>query len=185
MRKIPTLFVRNPAKPSELTAEWHPACLWVRDGEGIATRKYDGTCLSVDVAGDWWARREVKANRRVPDRFAVIGHDTVTGKLIGWEPIEQSSFYKWFLEAVPLEYQMPPGTYELIGPKINGDPERADRHRLVSHRAAAILNDAPRDRTSLAAYLALHDIEGIVWHHADGRMAKIKGRDFGIPRGLG
>ena len=23
-------------------------------------------------------------------------------------------------------------------------------------------------------------IEGIVWHHPDGRMAKIKARDFGI-----
>ena len=24
------------------------------------------------------------------------------------------------------------------------------------------------------------DIEGIVWHHPDGRMAKIKRRDFGL-----
>jgi hypothetical protein len=30
--------------------------------------------------------------------------------------------------------------------------------------------------------LAGKDIEGIVWHHSDGRMAKIKLRDFGHKR---
>jgi hypothetical protein len=27
-----------------------------------------------------------------------------------------------------------------------------------------------------------HNIEGIVWHHSDGRMVKIKAKDFGIKR---
>ena len=31
-------------------------------------------------------------------------------------------------------------------------------------------------------YLRAHDMEGVVWHHPDGRMAKIKARDFGIKR---
>jgi hypothetical protein len=35
---------------------------------------------------------------------------------------------------------------------------------------------------SLKAYLAYKDIEGIVWHHSDGRMVKIKGKDFGLKR---
>jgi hypothetical protein len=34
----------------------------------------------------------------------------------------------------------------------------------------------------IAQYLREHDIKGIVWHHPDGRMAKIKGKDFGINR---
>ena len=43
--------------------------------------------------------------------------------------------------------------------------------------------DAPRTFDALRAFLADHDdIEGIVWHHPDGRMVKIKGKDFGIKR---
>lgn len=34
----------------------------------------------------------------------------------------------------------------------------------------------------LRSYLANKDIEGIVWHHPDGRMVKIKGKDFGLKR---
>jgi hypothetical protein len=40
----------------------------------------------------------------------------------------------------------------------------------------------PRDFDGLREYLAGKDIEGIVWHHSDGRMAKIKLRDFGHKR---
>ena len=34
----------------------------------------------------------------------------------------------------------------------------------------------------LKAWFMHHDVEGVVWRHPDGRMAKIKGRDFGIVR---
>lgn len=44
-----------------------------------------------------------------------------------------------------------------------------------------VLPDAPRDYDGLKEFLADRCIEGIVWHHPDGRMVKIKARDFGIP----
>jgi hypothetical protein len=69
------------------------------------------------------------------------------------------------------------GTYELVGPKINGNPEAMPRHALWAHEAADQL-DAPRDFDGLAAFFADFPGEGIVWHHPDGRMAKIKRRDF-------
>lgn len=71
-----------------------------------------------------------------------------------------------------------PGTYELCGPKINGNPEGYDRHVLISHEYAEELHGVPRDYDGLAAWLADCEFEGIVWHHPDGRMAKIKRRDF-------
>jgi hypothetical protein len=52
---------------------------------------------------------------------------------------------------------------------------------LVRH-GKEVLSDAPRTFDALRAYLQ-RDIEGIVWHHEDGRMVKIKGKDFGIRRG--
>lgn len=41
-----------------------------------------------------------------------------------------------------------------------------------------ILQDAPRSFESLKAYLESREIEGIVWHHPDGRLVKIKRKDF-------
>ena len=40
--------------------------------------------------------------------------------------------------------------------------------------------DFPRDFETVEAFLKKEAIEGIVWHHEDGRMAKIKRSDFGI-----
>ena len=42
--------------------------------------------------------------------------------------------------------------------------------------------EPPRDFDGLRAFLETAGIEGIVWHHGDGRMAKIKAKDFGLKR---
>ena len=73
------------------------------------------------------------------------------------------------------------GTYELCGPKIQGNPERFPAHVLVPHSAERIPAD-PRTFEEIKAFLATADIEGIVWHHPDGRMAKVKTKDFGMQR---
>ena len=38
MRKILTLFVRDPQDMRHVTREVHPDCAWVLAGEGVATR---------------------------------------------------------------------------------------------------------------------------------------------------
>jgi len=35
--------------------------------------------------------------------------------------------------------------------------------------------------TNVKSFLAETEIEGVVWHHAQGHMAKIKRRDFSLP----
>lgn len=178
MRKIPTLFRRDPDDLRYVTREVHPECKWVLDGEGVATRKYDGTCVMFD-GSRWWARREVKPGKAAPAGWVQVGHDEVTGKSVGWEPIEQSAFVKFHADAVDHAQTtaFPPGTYELIGPKVNGNPEKLNRHVLVAHAAAGVL-EVPRDFDGLAAELSGFPYEGVVWHHPDGRMAKLKRRDF-------
>jgi hypothetical protein len=182
VKKIPTLFRRDPDDMKHVLPEVNPECKWVLDGEGVATRKYDGTCVMLDDAGDWWARREVKPGKATPPGFVPIGTDGATGKTVGWEPIGQSAFARWFEQALDgvraCFGATPPGTYELVGPKVNGNPEDAPFHLLVRHDAAQLLPDAPRDFEGLRAWLAGFEGEGIVWHHPDGRMAKLKRRDF-------
>lgn len=186
MRKIPTLFIRDPDTGlRHVRNEAHPDCKWVLDGEGVATRKYDGTCVMLDESGKWWARREVKPGKTPPPNFANVEHDPVTGKTVGWEPVEQSAFAKWFEQALNFTSAgfepTPVGTYELCGPKVNGNPEGFERHVLVHHDDAVELPHAPRDFDGLAKWLHAHEFEGIVWHHPDGRMAKLKKRDFPRP----
>ena len=175
MKKIKTLFVRNEQDRRYVTRQVEPGCEWVVEGEGTATRKYDGTCVKFD-GQQWWARREVKAGKTPPSGYVVEQHDQVTGKTVGWEPAGQSAFAKYLTEAVKREQRKAPGTYELCGPKINGNPEGFPHHVLVTHGAVAL--DAPRDYDGLRVWLSARADEGVVWHHPDGRMVKIKRRDF-------
>ncbi|MFF6940438.1 hypothetical protein [Streptomyces lavendulae] len=184
MRKIPTLFLRDfNARPALVTAKPNPECQWALDGEGTATRKWDGTCTRLDEAGAWWARREVKPGKNIPAGFQASEHDEVTGKLVGWEPMAQSAFAKFHAEAVANSPALAAGTYELLGPKINGDPDRFDAHVLMPHGWAPLserldIEGAPRDHEGLRDWLVKREYEGLVFHHPDGRMAKIKRRDF-------
>lgn len=183
MRKIPTLFVRDPDDRKHVLPAVTPGCEWVLKGEGVATRKYDGTCCMYD-GNRWWVRREVKPGRPEPDGWVEVDHDETTGKRVGWEPAEQSGFAKYLLDAVSRDSLLPalnPGTYELVGPKINGNPEQVFDHLLIAHgfpRSSEVA-EAPRNFDRLRDWLLAHDeYEGIVWHHPDGRMAKLKRRDF-------
>lgn len=184
MRKIPTLFKRDPENMARVLNEVNPGCEWVLAGEGRPTRKYDGTCLLLDADGSWWARREVKPGKRPPPNFRAEETDPNTGKTVGWEPIEQSSFFKAFSSMTPADRYMPSGTYELCGPKVNGNPEGYEHHVLVPHGCYSPLfpdHRIPRDFDGLKALLTSDGFtfEGVVWHHEDGRMVKIKRRDFG------
>lgn len=181
MRKIPTLFKRDPDNMARVLPIVTPGCEWVLEGQGEATRKYDGTCVMYNSTRlQWFARREVKPGKIKPAGFEAIETDPNTGKTVGWEPIEQSSFFKWYEEARSRFFygQAPPsGTYELCGPKINGNPEKLEHHELFLHADANGL-DAPRSFNELQEWLGDFEGEGIVWHHIDGRMAKLKRRDF-------
>jgi hypothetical protein len=192
MQKIPTLFIRNPEDHRHVLNEITPGCEWVREGHGGPSRKYDGTCVMFDGTA-WWARREVKPDKRPPANFRYIQADQVTGKTIGWEPIAQSAFAKYHAEALQAAEDAdypegchpgpwPVGTYELIGPKINGNPERCEGHELVAHQYAEVVYMPHRsfeDIREVVLRLARESHwEGLVFHDGNGRMAKIKARDF-------
>jgi hypothetical protein len=189
MKKIPTVFQRDPADRAHVLPSVNPGCEWVLAGEGTATVKLDGTCTMLDEDGRWWARREVKPGKTPPQGWVQVDADEVTGKRVGWEPIAQSPYAKAHAEALPRHERMhpgnrPPGTYELVGPKVNGNPHGYEEHTLERHGVIEQLG-VPRDFEGMRAFLldALPAgdrgyIEGIVWHHPDGRMAKLKIRDF-------
>lgn len=183
MKKIPTIFERDwDGDRSRVVSVPNPECAWVFAGEGTAFQKLDGMCCAV-INGRLHKRREVKAGQPVPTGFLEVDHDDVTGKRVGWVPISYGPEDKYFREAWDLP-RLCGTTYELVGPKSQGNPEDYPCHLLVSHHDSDLIFDdqPPRTFDGLREWMEGRDVEGIVWHHSDGRMAKIKLRDFGLKR---
>lgn len=185
MKKIISYFQRNYDGDRLVRDEIVPGAEWVLAGEGVATRKYDGTCVMIQD-GVMWKRYEVKQGKTPPEGFIPANDpDPVTGKTQGWVPVGDGPEDRWYRQALidndAAAADYGDGTFELIGPKVQGNPERFDSHALVRHGADQ-LPAAPRTYTALREYLEQADIDGIVWHRDNGDMVKIKAKDFGIKR---
>jgi len=194
MKKIISLFQRNYETDRLVRNEVVPGAEWVISGEGVATRKFDGTCCLVRD-GKLYKRYEVKQGKKTPTNFEPANEiDETTGKQQGWVPVGEGPEDKWHREAIAYgeKYTVPvydnlhinqlnDKTFELCGPNIQGNPEGFAVHVLLEH-GCDLLGDVPRNFDDIKAWLATQDIEGIVWHHPDGRMAKIKKKDFGLKR---
>ena len=186
MKKIPTLFKRDFDKPNHpITPEYNEGTEWVLAGEGVATRKYDGMCCLVRDH-KLYKRYEVKDGRIAPSDFEQVAFDEETKKAYGWVQVGWGSEDKYFREAIeggnPDKVDLRDGTYELLGPKVQSNPENSDSHTLQSHDDAEPLTIDLITFDALKMTLEALDIEGIVWHHPDGRMVKIKKKDFGLRR---
>ena len=190
MKKIISLFQRNYETDKLVRDEVVSGAEWVLNGEGIATRKFDGTCCMIQN-GKFYKRYELKMNKKIPENFiAAQDPDPVTGDIPGWLPVTCKPEDRYHKEAFDnLNYAVEltgapynkDGTYELCGPKIQKNPEGFLAHVLIPH-GNTILSDCPRTFYELKSYLHDKSIEGVVWHHPDGRMVKIKTRDFGLRR---
>lgn len=189
MKKIISLFQRNYDGNRLVRDEIVPGAEWVINGEGITTRKYDGTCCLIKD-GKLYKRYEIRwikctasnANNSgpqympkglIPNGFIEADEiDETTGKQQGWLPINSGPEDKWHREAWQalcencLDTQN--GTYELLGPKIQGNPEKYKEYVLLYHYNAQLL-DCPRDFEGIKEYLSKTSIEGVVWHHSFGR----------------
>lgn len=178
MRKMSTLFQRNHETDRLVRNEVTPDAGWVLAGEGVATRKHDGTCCRVR-GGKLYKRFDGQAGKMTPSNFepAQEQPDPVTGHWPGWVPVGDGPEDRWHREAFAAAGELPDGTYELCGPRVQGNPDGFAAHVLVLH-GCEVLPDCPRDFEGLREYLRVRTIEGVVFHHPDGRMVKIKRRDF-------
>lgn len=184
MKKIISLFVRDwEGDKSRVTRVVQEGAEWVIAGEGVATRKFDGTACMVR-AGVLYRRYDAKNGKTPPPDFEPAQEpDAVTGHWPGWIPVKESNpADKWYIAAWNYENGLAPfddGTYELCGPHFQSNAENMPRDIFITH-GMYTLDDCPRDFDGLASYLQANAYEGIVWHHPDGRMVKIKASDFGI-----
>lgn len=189
MKKISTLFKKNPNDLSRVINEVNPENQWVIDGEGIPTRKFDGTACAI-INGLLYKRYDVKKGKQVPANATPCQDpDEITGHWPHWvmcDPDNPADKYHFeaYLYSKHIGQYLSDGTYELCGEKIQGNPERFTGHILVKHGIIELpIIDFTFD--VLKEYLCKpqNDIEGIVFHHkTDGRMCKLRKSDFGIKR---
>lgn len=201
MKKIISLFARNYDTDKLVRDEIVPGAEWVLSGQGIATRKYDGTAVMVRNRNELYKRYDakrfptqaapdgrtipkVKAEKPIPAGFEPCQDpDPITGHWPGWIPVGPGPEDKWFRNAFMGAGTLEDGTYELCGPHFQGNPERLTHDQFFKHGATQ-LEDAriPGRRLfdTICQYLFDNPMEGIVWHHPDGSMVKIKRRDFGF-----
>lgn len=200
MKKIPIVFEIDRATDTILP-NVRPGQEWVIDGEGVATVKFDGqACLFKD--GQLWKRFDRKLSKTAQtklDRGQAIdptdlgnfrappagfqpceeAPDPVTFHWPGWVPIDATNpADKWHVEALsnlaaPLEEG---ATYELVGPSLAKNIYNLAAHQLWKHGKEKV--DVGRSFEAIRDFLATLNGEGLVFHHPDGRMAKIRRKDF-------
>lgn len=188
MKKISTLYKKNPDNLALVINEINPENEWVFTDEGVkATRKFDGTACAV-IDGQLYKRYDVKKGKTVPE-FAIPCQDPdeITGHWPHWVLCNHDDKGdRWHFEGfnnLKKEGLFEDGTYELCGPKVQGNPENFDVHTLVKHgayRAHLLFKECKFE--DFKEFLMFSDIEGIVFHHPDGRMCKLRKSDFGIKR---
>lgn len=198
MNKIPTIFERGA--DFKVIDKPRAECAWVFNGEGVATEKLDGTNVRLTVRNGSVVRVE---KRRNPSKA-----QKTQGIIDGWyvDALEDAAEDRWIFAAVrgTNVTGFPDGEHsaEALGPSIQSNPLWLEKHMCIAFglprdfrpEKTTILglfvpayDVCPRDYAGLKQWLATADslfspghlAEGVVFHHQDGRMAKIKRKDFG------
>jgi len=188
MKKISTLFKKNPNNLSLVTREIDPENAWVYE-YGIPTRKFDGTAVCI-MGGQLYKRYDVKfkKGKTVPaDAIPCQEPDSITGHWPHWIKCERDNPNdKYAFEAFDKDVFFEDGTYELCGEKVGVNAEKIKGHTLIPH-GKHILPITDFSYENLKKFLSDpdNDIEGIVFHDSSGqgRMCKIRKSDFEITRG--
>jgi hypothetical protein len=179
MKKIVSLFARDYDGNRQVFDSIVPGAEWVRAGEGLPTVKIDGTSCHVKD-GKLFKRYDVKKDKIPPAGFVPAQDpDPVTGHWPGWLEVGEGPEDKWHREAFVGEFD-DGATYELIGPKVQGNPYKKERYELIKHGSWVFDAEPPRTFEELKKWFAENVVEGIVWHRDNGDMVKIKRRDFGL-----
>lgn len=201
MKKTPIVFLMDYEK-DQITPQVRPGCEWVQEGVGVATIKFDGTA-ALWKDGKLWKRFDRKLTKQAQSRFnrgedlGPVSMDLFKQPPEGFEPCEPHpdpvSFHwpgwvpvsadnpadKWFIEALSkLDEPLVEGaSYELVGPSLAKNAYQLAHHELWRHGKDVV--DLPdRSFDTIGKFLADNEVEGVVFHHPDGRMAKIRRKDF-------
>lgn len=185
MEKILTIFERG--SDFKVIDRVRAGCEWVFAGEGYATEKVDGTNVRLTIRAAQCVRVEKRRNpSKAQKRIGIVD---------GWyvDAAAESQDDRWMYAAVKnTDFSAwPDGEHacEAMGPKIQGNALGLEQHICVPFNLnVPRYDEIPRSYVEFQQALAEldskfspgHIAEGIVFHHPDGRRAKIKRKDFPV-----
>jgi len=186
MKKIPTLFMRDYGTRL-VDEDITEGCEWVFEEEDvIATLKHDGTACAI-IDGELYKRYDCKKGKNPPEGFIPCQEpDLKTGHYPGWVKVDftlkENKYHKetWKYK-LNLGFEIINGTYELCGPKIQGNPENLGKHVLIKHGCVKF-EEFPKSFKGLKEFLNDLNAEGVVFYRKNGDMCKLKKKDFGFKR---
>lgn len=189
MKKMSTLFKREFQVSGKnrsiiLHPEVNEGNEWVLSGEGKPTVKHDGTAVAI-INGELYKRYDAKKGKPVPEGAIPCQPepDPITGHHPCWVKVTGQPDEKYIIEAYNhykgTRTKLRDGTYEALGPKINGNPDNFPGHTLRIH-GLTIIPDLERTYEGIKKFLEDNEIEGIVFHRGNGDMCKIRRKDFGL-----
>jgi len=208
MKKIPSLFMRNHESDHLIRDEITPGLEWVfLESDVIPTRKWDGIPIKIvsiptvnsDLKTQFIYKRYDAKHGKIPPKGFIPAQepDLITGHWPGWilfdkgkdferlvDPTRTIYEYDANEQLAPTIYHLPDGTYEFCGPRVQNNPEKLTWNYVVKH-GIHVLSDLPQYQWSFKGFrdfLAMVNIEGIVFYRLNGDMAKVKLKDYGIER---
>ncbi len=189
MKKMTTLFrVDYHAKgtPGVIHNEVRPENEWVfTETENVTiTRKWDGQATGV-FDGVLYRRYDAKKGKLAPEGAIPCDvPDPISGHHPHWVQVSPTEANDKFLWEAWLEEkdEMVEGTYEFCGVKVGTNAEEiAEGNTFIKHGCETYNIDDLSFET-IRDFLEKYPIEGLVFHHEDGRMCKIRKSDFGFQR---
>ena len=187
MKKMKTLFKRvfDDRHNIPILNEVEEGCEWVLNGEGKATRKYDGTCCLI-LNNYIYKRFDYKQGRVLPEGAIPCQDvaDEITGHFPHWVKCKENEpSDKWHIKAFVKLDSPQNGTYELCGvhfqKNIDGVTDAGDI--LIKHGEDIL--EVERTFEGIEKFLQENEVEGIVFYRGNGEMCKIKRSDFGFKWG--
>src|SRR5574343_275568 len=193
MKKISTLiiinYINNVAYPTDEIAHKNQ---WVIDDKEnvIATQKFDGIACAI-INGELYKRQDVRKGKKIPENSIPCQDkpDETTGHFPHWVKCDKNlKSDKLFFEGFDNLVNKQDGTYELCGEQIsterfvqNYNVEKIIGHKLIKHGSVELKID-DWSINGFKEFLSKkeNDLEGIVFHHKDGRMCKLRKKDFGF-----
>lgn len=190
MRKMSTLFIVNyVGKERTIENTVRLENKWVIDEQASVTPyiKIDGTSCAI-INGELYKRYDAKRGKPAPVGSIPCqdAPDDITGHFPHWVKVDANNpADRWHIEA--FKDNLTEGTYELIGEKIGTNAEQVTGHELIKHDSPILqITDLQYNEHTafyvIRDWLKNHNVEGIVFHHVDGRKCKIRKTDFGFSR---
>jgi hypothetical protein len=170
------------------------------------TVKVDGSCVRI-IDGTLYKRRDIRRGKTPPSN--AVFEPEVSGDVC-WLPLSmdmedacfrstlasENTFWSLNEHGDPIQMRMEDGTYEIIGPKIQGNPydipvldcdlmvQRKGnlksiifpRHYLIQHGSIVVHGLSSTEEmnyASLKDFILRNGIEGLVFHFPSGKLFKI------------